>query len=156
MSCPYDDDISPGRLWAQIIMSMLTCSGTRKGSLYPGYFPELWKRWDRHFIPDPPPKEFYPWILNHAQLHPSRGFHDGWSDLPRMRLHQHAAPRHGTRPLNNAEQHLEPEPPPVAPQPRRSARVAAQRAAHQPVLSPPGRPPDRWARGDFGSSSPIL
>ena len=69
---------------------------------------------------------------------------------------QHAAPRHGTRPLNNAEQHLEAEPPPVAPQLRCSARVAAQRAAHQPVLSPPGRPPDRWARGDFGSSSPIL
>ena len=120
------------------------------------YFPELWKRWDRHFIPDPPPKEFYPWILNHAQLHPSRGFHDGWSDLPRMRLHQHAAPRHGTRPLNNAEQHLEAEPPPVAPQLRCSARVAAQRAAHQPVLSPPGQPPDRWAWGDFSLSSPIL
>ena len=24
------------------------------------YFPELVKRWDHHFIPDPPPKEFYP------------------------------------------------------------------------------------------------
>ena len=132
-----------------------TDNGTVRVNLNP-YFPGLVKRWGRDFIPDPPPKEFYPWILDHAQLFPSRGYYDGWRDLPRMRLHQHAAPRHGTRPLNNAEPHLEAEPPPVAPPLRHSARVAAQRAAHQPVLSPPGRPPDRWAQGDFSSSSPIL
>ena len=120
------------------------------------YFPELVKRLGRGYIPDPPPKKLFPWITKHAKLVPSRGYDDGWHDLPRMRLHQHAAPRHGTRPLNNAEQHLEAEPPPVALQLRCSARVAAQCAAHQPVLSPPGRPPDRWARGDFGSSSPLI
>ena len=121
------------------------------------YFPELVKRWGQGYIPDPPPKKLFPWITKHAKLFPSRGYDDGWRDLPRMRVHQHAAPRYGTRPLNNAEQHLEAEPPPVAPQLRScSARVAAQHAAHQPVLSPPGQPPDRWARGDFSSSSPIL
>lgn len=120
------------------------------------YYPRLMKRWDRHFVPDPPEKEFYPWVINHATLHPSRGFHDGWDGLPRMRAYQHGRPRLDLRPLDNAEQHLEPEPPPVvAPRLRCSARVAAQVAAHQPVLEPPGRPPDQWARGDFGSSSPI-